>query len=126
VIFALDGSVKRVIKGKNIVTNGGDLYYAQKSVGETPTNDFTAGGLRLGSDNTAPAKGDTDVTTFIASTGKAEKSGYPKTNGLHRGGDSRRRDSRQHHHANGGSQPLPLRRELRHRIFRGVDSFRQS
>lgn len=78
VIFDLDGVVQDVIKGTNIVTNDGDLYYAQMAVGDTPTDDFTAGGIRLGSDNTAPTKADTDVTTFIASTGKADVAGYPK------------------------------------------------
>lgn len=79
VIFRPDGTF-RVVEGRNIVTNDGDEYYAQMGAGEVPTNDFTAGGLRLGSDNAAPTKPDLDVTTFIASTGKAVSAGYPKTN----------------------------------------------
>jgi len=50
---------------------------------ESPTNDFdhaTIAGLRLGSADTAPTKTDTDVTTFIASTGKALTAGWEKTN----------------------------------------------
>jgi len=80
VIFNLDGSINRVVKGKNIVTNDGDLYYAQRGVEASVTDDFTAGGIRLGSDNTAPTKTDTDVTSFITSASKAESSGYPKVN----------------------------------------------
>lgn len=79
VIFRLDGS-KLTIRGRNIVTNDGDLYYAQMAVGDTPTNDFTAGGLRLGTNTTNPTKTSTDVGTFEASTGKAESAGYPKVN----------------------------------------------
>lgn len=69
-----------VVPGKNIVTNEGDKYYAQKAAGESPTTDFTAGGLRLGSNGAAPAKTDADVGTFLAGTGHAEAAGYPKSN----------------------------------------------
>jgi hypothetical protein len=67
-----------IIPGKNIVTNDGDTYYAQKAAGEAADDAWV--GLRLGSDNTAPVKTDTDVTTFLAGTGKATTAGYPKTN----------------------------------------------
>lgn len=71
----------RTIEGKNIVTNDGDLYYAQMAVGGTTvTDDFTAGGIRLGTGTTTPAKADTDVETFVTSASKAESAGYPKTN----------------------------------------------
>lgn len=66
--------------GSNLVTNAGDEHYAERGAGEVPSIDFAAGGLRLGSAATPPAKGDTDVTTFIAATGKAESATYPKTN----------------------------------------------
>ncbi len=69
-----------LIPGKNIVTNDGDLYYAQKAVGASITDDFTAGGLRLGTSNTAVGKTDTDVTTFGSDGDIAESSGYPKVN----------------------------------------------
>lgn len=69
-----------VIPGLNIVTNDGDTYYAQVAAGEAPDDDFTAGGLRLGDDNTAPTKTDTDVTNFLAGTGHAEDATYPQTN----------------------------------------------
>lgn len=70
-----------IVPGINIVTNAGDLYYAQSALGETPAVDFAGGsaGLRLGDDNTTPTKADTDVTSFLAGTGKALTATYPKT-----------------------------------------------
>jgi hypothetical protein len=71
-----------LIPAANIVTNDGDIYYAQMVCGETPTDDFdhSNAGLRLGSANTAPAKTDTDVTTFLSSSGHALDATYEKTN----------------------------------------------
>jgi hypothetical protein len=72
-----------VIPGVNIVTNDGDIYYAQSAAAETPTDDFdgTNSGLRLGDDNTpSPAKTDTDVNNFLAGTGHALDATYEKTN----------------------------------------------
>jgi hypothetical protein len=80
VLSAKDGSGGLIIPGKNIVTNSGDLYYAQRGAGDTVTTDFTAGGLRLGTSNTSVTKTDTDVTTFGTGGGIVETSGYPKTN----------------------------------------------
>tara|TARA_R110002020_G_scaffold3846_4_gene16958 strand:+ start:914 stop:1465 length:552 start_codon:yes stop_codon:yes gene_type:complete len=68
----------------NIVTNDGDLYYAQKAVGETPTSDFggTSGRMELRTGSATPAKGDTyaQVATPVAASRKAIDSNYPKTN----------------------------------------------
>lgn len=71
-----------LIPGHNIVTNDGDTYYAQSIAAETPTDDFDGGssGLRMGSDNTAPTKSDTDVTTFLSGTGHGLDATYEKTN----------------------------------------------
>lgn len=81
VLINQDSGNKRIIHGVNIVTNDGDVYYAQSACGETPTDDFDAGtaGIRLGSDNTTPTKTDTDVTTFLAGTNKAVEATYPQT-----------------------------------------------
>lgn len=68
-----------IVPGLNIVSNAGDLYYAQLGAGEAVTNDFAAGGLRLGDSNTAPAKTNTDVTNFLAGTGHAVDATYPQT-----------------------------------------------
>ena len=78
VLIGPDG--RRLHAGSNIVTNAGDEHYAERGAGETPSIAFASGGLRLGSAATAPAKTDTDVTTFIASTAKALSATYPKTN----------------------------------------------
>lgn len=70
-----------VVPGINIVTNAGDVWYAQRAGGETVSNDFlhANAGLRLGNDDTAPTKSDTDVTAFLSGTAIARDSGYPKT-----------------------------------------------
>lgn len=71
-----------VIPGLNIVTNDGDLYYAQSAVAETPTDDFDAAGagFRLGTSGAAVGKTDTDVTTEDAAGRKATDATYPRTN----------------------------------------------
>lgn len=66
----------RLVPGCNVVTNGGDQYYAEAAAG-TPS--WSVAGMRLGTDNTTPTKSDTDVTTFLSGSGKAIDSGYPKT-----------------------------------------------
>ena len=70
-----------VVPGINIVTNDGDVWYAQRGAGETVGDDFlhANAGLRLGNNNTAPTKSDTDVTAFLSGTAIARDSGYPKT-----------------------------------------------
>ncbi len=67
-----------IVKGKNIVTNDGDIAYAQKVVGEA-TN-FDNPYLRLGTGTTAVDKTDTDVTTFITGSDKAVDTGFPQRN----------------------------------------------
>jgi hypothetical protein len=66
----------------NIVTDQGDRYYAEMAMGQTPTVNFKAAGsgLRLGTGTGTPHKDHTDVTTFLAGSAHAIKSGYPKTN----------------------------------------------
>jgi hypothetical protein len=69
------------VPGLNIVTNDGDTYYAQSAAGESVDDDFdgASSGLRLGDDNTSPTKTDTDVTSFLATSGHALDGGYEKT-----------------------------------------------
>lgn len=71
-----------VMPGLNIVTTKGDKYYAQKAMGETPTDDFagTNAGMRLGTGSTTPTKSDGDVTTENSAGRHAKDSTYPKTN----------------------------------------------
>lgn len=71
-----------IIPALNLVTNDGDLYYAQSSVAETPTDDFdaAAAGWHLGTGSTAATKTDTDVTTEDVAGRKATDATYPRTN----------------------------------------------
>ena len=78
-----DTGDKTWLYAKNIVTNDGDLYYAQKSVGGTPTSDFggSDGRMELRTGSATPAKAHvySDVTTPVTASRKAKDSGYPKT-----------------------------------------------
>ena len=71
--------------GKNIVTNDGDLYYAQQAV-ETgsPTSDFggASGRMELRTGSATPAKAHvySDVTTPITASRKVIDSTYPLVN----------------------------------------------
>lgn len=67
-----------LIPASNIVTDAGDLFYAQLMAGEATTNSFTT--HELGSAGT-PAKGaNRSAFTPIASTQKLQAATYPKTN----------------------------------------------
>jgi hypothetical protein len=65
--------------GRNIVTSTGDIYYAQKACGETPTNNYTD--MYLASAGPAtPAKTDNRANfTDIAGTNKTKSANYPRT-----------------------------------------------
>lgn len=71
---------KRVFKSKNIVCTTGEIYYAERGAGASPTNAF--GIFELGTAGNAPAAGSTrvDVTSKVASSQKAHDSTYPKAN----------------------------------------------
>ena len=65
----------RRIPGRNLVTNDGDAYFAQKVGGSEP---FTVAGIRLGLGTPTPGKTDTDVASFLTGGTKAVDAGYPK------------------------------------------------
>ena len=69
-----------LVPGRNIITDDGDLYYAQKSAGETPTNDFAAGIIELASAGAPGKSADRSAFTPIANTQKTLDATYPKTN----------------------------------------------
>lgn len=77
-------TVKRFIRGANIVTNDGDIYYAKKACGETPAanENFLTGRMELRTGTVTPAKTDTytQVTTPVTTSRKTYTSTYPKTN----------------------------------------------
>jgi len=78
-----DTGKKTWYHAKNIVTNDGDLYYAQKAVGGTPTSDFggSDGRMELRTGSATPAKAHvySDVTTPVTASRKIKDSSYPKT-----------------------------------------------
>ena len=78
-----DTGEKTWYHAKNIVTNDGDLYYAQKSVGGTPTSDFggSDGRMELRTGSATPAKAHvySDVTTPVTASRKVKDNTYPKT-----------------------------------------------
>lgn len=65
---------------KNLITNEGDRYYAQRGAGESPTH-FTSPAIELGTAGAAPAKTSnrSNVTTKVSGSLKQVDSGYPKT-----------------------------------------------
>ncbi|MBN1254009.1 MAG: hypothetical protein JXA50_01880 [Deltaproteobacteria bacterium] len=71
---------KTLIAGKNIVTNAGDQFYAQKVCGESPANDFTSLYLTTAGPSTPAKDDDYSDFTVVAGSEKAKSSGYPKTN----------------------------------------------
>lgn len=71
-------SGKVLIPASNIVTDAGDIYYAQRGAGETPTNTF---GIHEMCSAGTPSKGaNRSAFTPIAGTQKAHAATYPKTN----------------------------------------------
>jgi hypothetical protein len=75
-------------QGKNIVTNDGDKYYAQRGAAETPVPDFASVNNRIELQNpvtpNTPAKTDTyvNITSVIVASRKSLETGYPKSNDL--------------------------------------------
>jgi hypothetical protein len=70
---------RRILKTHNIVTNAGDVYYAQMGAGESPTNAF--GILELGTDGDAPGKTSnrSNMTTKVTGSQKVFDATYPQT-----------------------------------------------
>ena len=72
----------RKIWGTNLVTDAGDVWYAQSACGEAPTNAFA--NLYLATacseDGSNPKKtSDYSKFTVVAGSSKAKTAGYPKT-----------------------------------------------
>lgn len=80
VVIGPDGKVKERRQwffGKNLVTDGGDQYYAEAIVASGSV--MIIAGMNLGSSAVAPAKGNTNVGSIIANGSAAISSGYPRT-----------------------------------------------
>ena len=72
---------KRVFKAKNLVTDAGDLHYAEHGAHASPTNVF--GIFELATGHTAvPAKGQnrSNITGYVTGSQKAMTATYPKVN----------------------------------------------
>lgn len=75
---------KLLISTYNLVTTRGDLYYAQKAAGESPTNNFTTLYLSSLPANTTISKANTtdDLINITVATGSSSKNvsaTYPRT-----------------------------------------------
>ena len=74
--------IQEVFYGANLVGDAGDIYYAQRGVGETATNDFDFMELGSGTQTPAVVKGDDrgDLKGNIIGSNKNIASGYPQPN----------------------------------------------
>ena len=86
VLEKADGSTE-VHETKNVVTNAGDVFYAQRATGATPTDFWTSGAFdgRMFLSQTATAASKTQNYSTISGTiqntgGTAMVAGYPKAN----------------------------------------------
>jgi hypothetical protein len=83
---SLEGNyiIRNHIWGANVCTDVGDVFYAQKAAGETPTNDFTSTSNRLvlRTASQTPAKTHTygSISSPLAGSHKSRESGYPRSN----------------------------------------------
>ena len=73
---------KQCFLASNIITNAGDVYYAQSAAGESVTNNFNSLYLSSVDWGTGPSKTSTssDIASMISGTEKTPTSTYPKTN----------------------------------------------
>ena len=85
VLEKADGSTE-VHETKNVVTNAGDVFYAQRATGATPTDFWTSGAfdgrMFLSQATTTPAKNQTfaALSSIQNTGGTAMIAGYPKAN----------------------------------------------
>lgn len=81
ILTRADGT-REIYHADNIVTDAGDVWYAQKIGGETPTNNFNT--MVLGNGTPAPTWTKTsnygNLAGAIAASAKVVTSGYPRRN----------------------------------------------
>lgn len=70
----------RIISGRNLVTDEGDKFYAQRACAETPTNDFASLYLATAGPGTPGKTDNYSAFTVAGGSEKAKSAGYPKTN----------------------------------------------
>lgn len=69
----------RIILGHNLVTDAGDIYYAQKACDEAPDNNFTSLYLATAGPVPVTKADDYDDFTVVDGSEKAVTGTYPKT-----------------------------------------------
>ncbi|MBA7586428.1 hypothetical protein ES708_28426 [subsurface metagenome] len=79
ILIGTDGK-KKIIRAKNIITNVGDMFYAQKIVGEPPTHNFQNCVLGYGTAASHKAYCYAEFWEAIPDSEKAPEPGYPKRN----------------------------------------------
>ncbi len=67
-----------IVPAANIVTDAGDVYFAQRSAGESPTNAFTT--WEQCSAGTPGKSANRSAFTAISGSQQAQDAGYPKSN----------------------------------------------
>lgn len=72
--------LRSVVRARNIVTNAGDIYYAQRGATEAPTETFNSLYLCTGGPVSVAKTDDTDDYTEAAGSEKLVSASYPRTN----------------------------------------------
>jgi hypothetical protein len=81
VLLEKKGKLIDFVFGKNIVTSTGEIYYAQRSCNETPTNNYTDMYLcsaHVGNNSMVKTDNRSNFTD-IGSTNKTKSANYPRT-----------------------------------------------
>jgi hypothetical protein len=85
-LFNGDGRRTMLIPFSNLITDAGDLYYANKAiVGISPANasaPTAANGMKLGTGTTAVSKTDAGLATYLTGSNAAFDASYPQTANL--------------------------------------------
>lgn len=83
-----DGKVKQRVEFTNLITDAGDLYYAQKAIAgispASPSAPTAVTGMKLGTGTTATSKASTGaaLVTYITGSNKTFDATYPQTTNL--------------------------------------------
>lgn len=88
VLLDEDGAIKEVVEFRNLITDAGDLYYAQKMIAAiapaSPAAPTAMTGMKLGTGSTAASKAGAGaaLVTYLAASNVAFDATYPQTANL--------------------------------------------
>lgn len=88
VLLGPDGRPKQVVEFRNLITDAGDLYYAQKAIAAiapaSPAAPTAMSGMKLGTGSTAASKAGAGaaLVTYLAGSNIAFDATYPQTANL--------------------------------------------